>query len=166
MENKLIILFFIFISLSSCTDNTKDIPTSDLTEMDNLFLSGFSMSLEQVYVMSSTNTIPCLDTPADSCFKDTVKSVTINNFVTNLDRINMLTCLSKNEVWNVSKLRTYLDTVYIDRGSEISYYTKKTNITQFNRNNNFIKQSYNTSVYINNVYNLRGEIITLCQLII
>jgi hypothetical protein len=138
-------------------------------KVDNLFLNGFDMNLEQIYVMSSKNTIPYIDRPIDSCFKSKINTVNISNFIhygpddlihTNDDN-NVLTCLTKNENWNISKLLAYYDTTYVEHGFGDNYFLT-TNISEHTYNlikctNQYTYREYIIPFRIGDIYVHRGH---------
>jgi hypothetical protein len=86
---------------SSKKENTKP-KQKELTPLDTLFINGFKMELEQVFIMSKTNT----DEYVDYCFKDGTEVVNLLNFET-VDYTNngfLLYDLTKGMEWVVSEM--------------------------------------------------------------
>ena len=159
MKN-LIMLLLITIVGVSC--DKSDEPIIDNTSaLDKLFTSGFDMSLEQVYIMSATNTIPYMDYPTDSCFKTVNDIVTINNFQNYNDTTKLLSAIVKGENWNISKMITKTDTTYVEHGFNSNYYIdKNTNTNYYNIikcNNDYTNRVFIISYVVGDVYTPRGR---------
>jgi len=149
----------IFFGCDVSEDETHEIKKSKL---DELFLNGFTVSLEQVYVMGNVNSIPYLDKPLDSCFNNNNNIVTISNFTDYNNKNNVLFGLRHGESWEFSKIKNYYDTTYTERNSytddySISTQIRKYNYTEITSSNDVTTREYITQIYLDNPYTYRGR---------
>jgi len=99
---KKILFFAVIITFFGC-DNTFDEILKPKYKIDKLFVNGFNMQLEQVYVISVNNVI------LDTLFKGDTTVIDVNDFTSLNNTVNssyyqpMLLALTKNEIWRVSK---------------------------------------------------------------
>jgi hypothetical protein len=100
--NKILLLLYCCIVALSCTKEEERVEKDKFTKLDHLIMDGFSMQLEQIYVMPGANTIPILDKPVDSLLVTDRTVVNLPNFQT-LNYMGDYTCrgLRKNDVWNI-----------------------------------------------------------------
>lgn len=58
-------LTFVLFStvLYSCTKTDEPVVPDGLSKMDKMFINGFNLRLEQIYVMSNSSSIPIIDKP-------------------------------------------------------------------------------------------------------
>lgn len=161
---KIVLLSLLCLGLVGCEleDYYKDLPENDKkSQIDVLFINGCQLQVEQVYIMSGKQTIPYLDIPIDSCFKNSSKTVSLNNFTANTtDNFKIFDCLSKNEKWTISKMFNINDTTYIERGWGNDYYVsefvKTTTYNEITRENPY---SFNKNIInykLNDIYTYRG----------
>lgn len=177
MRNFIYLIFILCFSIS-CS-KTQNEPVDNTSSMDKLFISGFDMTLDQIYVMNMKQTIPYLDTPSDSCFKSSSNTVTINNFVVigNLDTSNIanpdtylsderdwikvLTGLTRGEVWTIGKIQTRYDTTYVEHGYGSDYFITMhiapRHFTIIKCINQYTTREYVVSIKIGDLYVQRGH---------
>lgn len=160
-------ILFLCSYLLSCTDSYEiDINNNrnntKVSKLDELFTHGFHMELKQIYIMSSENTIPILDTPADSCFRGGNVVVNLPNYQTT-DYINeyILYGLTRYEKWEVHKMEYEYDTIYWENGFGNSYQLvesiRRIPITIITADNPYTRRNFVTNIKINNNYNYRGH---------
>jgi hypothetical protein len=156
MKTKL--LFFILITIFvGCDSKTEP----DLhTPLDKLFMNGFKLQLEQVYIMSNPALIPYVDKPTDSCFKSNT-IIDIDKFYEYSDSaFKVFPIICKKEIWNFSSLKTQYDTTYQDLSYGPHYLIRmNVNETTYNivtRENGYQKTKLLFPIQIGNPYNLHG----------
>jgi hypothetical protein len=171
---KLIFILVLILSISSCEllyldedwfyEETEDINSTNvkpIRKLDSLFTNGFKIQLEQVYVMSGKEMVPFYDKPVDSCFFGEDNMITIDTYYS-LDtaRSVVLNCLSKDEIWNVSKMITVNDTTYESYGFGQNYHSgmviNSSTINEINVTNQYTRRNFIVNYKIGNPYNHRG----------
>lgn len=154
---KYFLFFSLIVVLISCSKK-EETPINSLSEMDKMFISGFNMSLEQVYVMNGENTIPYLDTPKDSAFKNNNFNMNISDFVSfDANKTEILTLISKNEIWNISKMETISKTIYVEHGYGDNYFITETKINNTYNTIDISNKKFAIKIKIDNIYNQRGH---------
>ena len=121
---KKVLFFSVLITFFGC-DNMLDEILKPKYKIDKLFVNGFNMQLEQVYVISVNNVI------LDTLFKGGTTVVDINDFTSLNNTVvetyyqPMLLALSKDEIWRVSKhiVENYNTTENLSVGTTIYTYT-------------------------------------------
>ncbi len=138
------------------------INSSKLTPLDNLFINGFQMKLEQIYVMNDQNSVPFYDTPVDSLFNQPNTISNLPNYhYDNYDGNYILYSLKQGEVWNVSKM--YQDSIveYIEHGFGSDYtITKQVRYCDYNLincKNEYVDRRFYFPIKLNDIYNYRGH---------
>ncbi len=93
-----------------------------LRPLDKLFMDGFQMELEQVYIMSKSNT----DEYVDYCFKNGTEVVNLLNYqTTSYTDAFLLYDLTKGMKWKVSKMMKTPYSYEIEHGYGSSYSTSE-----------------------------------------
>jgi hypothetical protein len=137
---------------TSRTTNKKEDGTS-LSGLEQYFVNGFTMQLEQIYTMSGKNTIAMLDEPIEELFNNSQEVVNLPGFVT-YDSYEMIMCgLRKGDKWTFSKMNYVEKTNYIESGYGSTYllraYTIKTPYNIITSDNPYNKLNFITSVDVN-----------------
>jgi len=98
----------------------------ELRPLDKLFLNGFQMELEQVYIMNQPNS----DNYVDYCFKNGNEVVNLLNYqTTSYTDAFLLYDLSQGDVWKISKMVKIPNNYTIEHGYGSSYFTSEVNDT-------------------------------------
>jgi hypothetical protein len=156
MKIKYIIICSLCILLSSCDDlhgflfqeigkndkKEEKVPNKELRPLDKLFLNGFQMELEQVYIMSA-------NVPYDSCFNGN-QNVVVNlpNFQTTDYNGNLImTGLTKGMKWQISKMLIIPHSYEIEHGYGSNYFVSVVNDTIYQ---NYIDLGYKDILFLTN----------------
>jgi hypothetical protein len=130
------------------------------SEFNQLLLKGFSAQLEQIYVMSSINTIPFLDKPADVLFYDGHDVVNFGFQTTKYTNDFVLQGLKRGEKWTFQHLWGETENTYYEHGYGSSYFITSTSITpqyiSIVSNNKQAGVDFLSLFYPDGVYNYRG----------
>jgi hypothetical protein len=150
------------IALFGCNDNVDKNPMGNLSKMDKMFMDGFSMELEQVYIMNGENVIPYMDTPKDSAFKNGNTKMVLMDFVDyDIQRDTILRYIVKNETWDISSMKTVYDTTYIEHGYGSSYFVSTMISSKVYNNltcsNQYENRNFLIEIKISDDYNYRGN---------
>jgi len=161
MKNYLIYLI-LFIALIGCNGSTDEKQINNLSKLDNMFNNGFQMELEQVYIMDGSNTIPYLDTPKDSAFKNEVSKLNIVNFISyNTNKDTIMNLIMKYEKWNISKMTNIKDTIRVEHGYGSTYLVTETIVNKtfnvINCTNQYTNRNFYIKIKIGDSYNYRGN---------
>ena len=151
------IFFILVLMLISCNSSVDQNPANNLSKMDYMFMNGFSMELEQVYIMNGANVLPYLDSPKDSAFKSGISKINLNNFVSyDANRDTLMKIISKKEKWDISSMKTVCDTTYIEHGYGSSYFVttviSKSTYNTVNCSNQFENRSLLINLKIGDNY--------------
>ncbi|MDR3261680.1 MAG: hypothetical protein LBT78_07565 [Tannerella sp.] len=168
----LLLAVITMLSLVSCGDlywfapEPEDVPEmehADYSSLDELFVTGFTMQLEQIYVMPGAHTIPYLDKPVEELFVSNQTMVNLVNFqTTNYTNEFIMYGLRKNDRWVFKKMvYTYDDTTYVEHGYGSTYmltsYISKTPYTFISSDNPYNVIDFVSNIHIGNPYNYRGH---------
>ena len=158
-SNILLLLLSILVGCNGYIDKN---PIDNLTKMDKMFMNGFSMELEQVYIMNGENVLPYLDTPKDSAFKSGFSKITLNDFIDyDVQKDTILRTVVKNETWNISSMKTVYDTTYIEHGYGSTYFvTMMISSGTYNMltcSNQYENRNFLIGVKIGDIYSYRGN---------
>lgn len=156
-----LLLILLLFSCNKNEDNNYGVK-ENLSDIDKLFINGGSIKLCQIYVMAGVNTIPYLDIPKDSLFKNNV-CIDIDKFayISKDSSIDILKGIVKNEVWIIDKMKNTSKTVYVEHGFGSTYCITKSIINEsYNTikcHNNYGDKYYAIKIDIGSPYNYRGH---------
>jgi len=148
--------------LYSCTKTDEPIVPDGLSKMDKMFINGFNLRLEQIYVMSNSSSIPIIDKPLDSLFtnKNSILDIGFSAYGSS-SQTNLFPALSKGENWNVCKMTTVHDTTYIEHGYGNNYtltmQVKKRVYNIINCYNQYRDRHFAIEINIGDQYTERGH---------
>jgi|GEM_PF-4739778 len=167
LKNSIIILLCLFL-FNSCDDLSPSINENNgankeiLTQLDELFTDGFTMELEQIYVMTGKNTIPIADIPVDSCFKGGNIIVNLPNYQTT-EYLNdyILYGIVRYEKWNILPMEYETEKIYWEQGYGSNYQLvesiRKIPYNFILTTNQYTEKEFVTTVIVDNQYNYRGR---------
>ena len=160
---KKLLIFALFSTiLYSCTTTDEPVVADGLSKMDKMFINGFNLSLEQIYIMSNSSSIPIIDKPKDSLFTNNNSIIDIGFLAySGISQTNLFPALSKGENWNVCKMTTVYDTTYIEHGYGDNYtltaQIKKRVYNIINCYNQYRDRHFAIKIIIGNQYTERGH---------
>ena len=160
MKNYFIYVVLLLTVFLSCDNNNYDVVIDQHSKLDKMFIDGFDMKLEQVYLMNGEHTIPFLDKPKDSAFKQGVNTISITEFTdygTSTNRDTLLKRIVRDEQWSITPMHKTTDTIHYETGFGSNYTVRMVTI---NHTNNFIIRGdkvFSINIKIDNNYNYRGN---------
>jgi hypothetical protein len=156
------ILTTLVVTLISCSSYVDENPIDNFSKLDKLFINGFALELEQIYIMNGENVLPYLDSPKDSAFKNGVSVINFNEFTSyNTNRDTILKQIKRHENWNVDKMKTVYDTTYIEHGYGSSYFVttmiSRSTYNSVNCSNQYGNRNFLINIKIADIYSYRGN---------
>lgn len=156
------ILTILVATLISCSSYVDENPIDNLSKLDKLFINGFALELEQIYIMNGENVLPYLDSPKDSAFKNGVSVINFNEFTSyNTNRDTILKQIKRHENWNIDKMKTVYDTTYIEHGYGSSYFVttmiSRSTFNSVNCSNQYGNRNFLINIKIADIYSYRGN---------
>ena len=150
---------------ANCDSNCdKEHVKSDGTKYSTLeayFADGFTMQLEQIYLMQGKHNIPIMDEPVAESFTNNQNIVNIPGFVA-YDKHELIFCgLQKGDKWTFGEMSFVEKTNWIESGYGGSYllrsYTVKTPYSIITSNSPYNKLNFVTSIDLNGVNYRNGD---------
>lgn len=156
------LLTILVATLISCSSYVDESPVDNLSKLDKLFINGFALELEQIYIMNGENVLPYLDSPKDSAFKNGVSVINFNEFTSyNTNRDTILKQIKRHENWNIDKMKTVYDTTYIEHGYGSSYFVttmiSRSTYNSVNCSNQYGNRNFLINIKIADICSYRGN---------
>jgi len=157
-------VILLLIGVSSCQPEKYDERYDNekkLSKLETYFKNGFTMQLEQIYIMSGKNSIPFFDEPIVELFTNNQQVVNLPGFRT-YDNYEMILCgLQKGDKWSFSKMDFVSKTTYIESGWGGTYllrsYTINTPYNVITSDNPYNSLNFVTTIDLNGVNQRDGD---------
>jgi len=145
---------FLFQELGSKKKDKNENETYELRPLDKLFINGFGMSLEQIYIMSQEHT----DNYVDYCFKNGNETVNLLNYqTTDYNNTFLMYGLTKRMIWKISEMYKDPYNLEVEHGYGSNYFISEINDSIF-YNYIYVKSdiTFLTQYKIGDLYTYRG----------